>query len=160
LTIFAIETRLAQNRISGTFTLILTSVSFKWVTNRNVPTISYMTSLDKYQIVNIFYLVMCCVWHSICSTLDMEYEKKYILDKVVLCMFATFFLSIQVVFSIGLVIAYRRIIKLKQLEKKFLAQHNLYEQEEEEEEEEEFQSSDDSSDDEDKKKKKKDKKKK
>jgi hypothetical protein len=51
LTNFAIEIRRVQNRLSGTFTLILTSISFKWVTNRSLPTISYMTSMDRYQIV-------------------------------------------------------------------------------------------------------------
>ena len=35
LTNFAIVIDRVQNRLSGTFTLILTSISFKWVTNRS-----------------------------------------------------------------------------------------------------------------------------
>ena len=48
LTLFVIDSKLAQNRISGTFTLILTSFSFKVVTSKSLPTISYLTSLDRY----------------------------------------------------------------------------------------------------------------
>jgi hypothetical protein len=58
LTLFVIDVKLAQNRISGTFTLILTSFSFKVVTSKSLPTISYLTSLDKYQLCCIIYLAM------------------------------------------------------------------------------------------------------
>lgn len=70
LTLFVIDFDRAERRISGTFTLILTSFSFKIVTSKTLPTISYLTSLDKYQIINIVYLGICCVWHSICTSLN------------------------------------------------------------------------------------------
>ena len=62
LTLFAIDPKIPQSRFQSTITLILTSISFKWVINRSLPTVSYLTSLDKYAIVNIFYLFLHCVW--------------------------------------------------------------------------------------------------
>ncbi|CAF0784139.1 unnamed protein product [Didymodactylos carnosus] len=63
--IFAIPPNLPQNRLQITCTLLLTSVTFRWVVNRSLPTISYLTTLDKYAIVSIIILVLLCVWHSV-----------------------------------------------------------------------------------------------
>jgi hypothetical protein len=122
LTLFVIDTKLAQNRISGTFTLILTSFSFKVVTSKTLPTISYLTSLDKYQIINIVYLALCCVWHSVCASLNIEHEKKFFLDKVVLCCFASVFTLIQLTFTFSFMKSYQKIKALKHLEDKFTKQ--------------------------------------
>lgn len=58
LTIFSVDCTLPQNRLQTTYTILLTSVSFKWVINRSLPTVSYLTSLDKYAITSIFYLIL------------------------------------------------------------------------------------------------------
>ena len=120
LTLFVIDTKLAQNRISGTFTLILTSFSFKVVTSKTLPAISYLTSLDKYQIINIVYLTMCCVWHSVCASLNIEHEKKFYLDKILLCCFGIFFTMIQLYFVFSFMKSYQNIRELKRLEEKFI----------------------------------------
>ena len=44
LTTFSIKCHHNYGRIQTTCTLLLTSVSFKWVINRSLPTVSYMTS--------------------------------------------------------------------------------------------------------------------
>lgn len=72
LTLFVIDIKNAERRISGTFTLILTTFSFKIVTSKTLPTISYLTSLDKYQFINIVYLGVCCVWHSAAVSLNVS----------------------------------------------------------------------------------------
>ncbi|CAF3373391.1 unnamed protein product [Rotaria sp. Silwood1] len=33
--------------------------------NRSLPTISYLTTMDKYAIMCIFHLVIHCIWHAI-----------------------------------------------------------------------------------------------
>jgi hypothetical protein len=119
LTLFVIDVKMADRRISGTFTLILTSFSFKIVTSKTLPTISYLTSLDKYQIINIVYLGTCCVWHSICSSLDIEEVLKIKLDKIIMALLATFFILIQIVFMVTLLKSYRKIKKLEKKEAEF-----------------------------------------
>lgn len=101
--------------------VVVISVSFKWVTNRTLPTISYLTSLDKYQIISIIYLAMCCVWHSSISTVDLDMPTKTVIDRSVLCVFATVFLTIQVIFGLNIVLAYRKIKEIEKSEAKFIA---------------------------------------
>ncbi|CAF1090090.1 unnamed protein product [Rotaria sp. Silwood1] len=67
--IFSIPPDLPQSRLQITCTLLLTSVTFRWVVNRSLPTISYLTTLDKYAIISIIILVLLCVWHSVIATL-------------------------------------------------------------------------------------------
>ncbi|CAF4503912.1 unnamed protein product [Rotaria socialis] len=56
---------LPANRLQTGATLLLTSITFRWTVNRSLPTISYLTSLDKYAIISIFILVGLCIWHAI-----------------------------------------------------------------------------------------------
>ncbi|CAF3732331.1 unnamed protein product [Rotaria socialis] len=62
--IFCIPPTLPQNRLQIGVTLLLTSITFRWTVNRSLPTISYLTSLDKYSIISIFILVILCIWHA------------------------------------------------------------------------------------------------
>ncbi|UJR31978.1 hypothetical protein I4U23_019451 [Adineta vaga] len=67
--IFSIPPDLPQSRLQITCTLLLTSITFRWVVNRSLPTISYLTTLDKYAIISIIMLVLLCVWHSIIASI-------------------------------------------------------------------------------------------
>ncbi|CAF1148950.1 unnamed protein product, partial [Adineta ricciae] len=68
--IFSISPDLPQSRLQITCTLLLTSVTFRWVVNRSLPQISYLTTLDIYAIISIMILVVLCVWHSIIASLN------------------------------------------------------------------------------------------
>ena len=83
LTIFSVDCKLPQNRLQITFIILLTSVSFKWVINRYLPTVSYLTSLDTYAIVSILYICLLCVWHSLIGNLNCFFMFKLVL-KVIL----------------------------------------------------------------------------
>ena len=52
LSVFAWETDKAINRLAISFTLILTTVTCKTAWTRTMPTVSYMSSADKYQIAS------------------------------------------------------------------------------------------------------------
>ena len=54
-----------QFRCQVTGLLILTSVNFRWVITQRLPSVSYLTSLDKYAIGCLTTLVLFCVWHSL-----------------------------------------------------------------------------------------------
>ena len=64
-TIFAVNSNLPQNRLQISITLLLTSVMFKWNTNRSLPTVSYLTSMDIYSIGCIIFICLTIIWHSI-----------------------------------------------------------------------------------------------
>ena len=99
---------------------MLTSVSFKWVINRSLPTVSYLTSLDKYAIICILYVCLLCVWHAIVGAFWTPTEAREY-DKWLLLAFSMVFIVIHVGFIIWYLNAYRGITKLKKNEKSFIA---------------------------------------
>lgn len=62
---FAFDSDKPQFRCQVTGLLLLTSVNFRWVITQRLPSVPYLTSLDKYAIGSLLYLVLFCVWHSI-----------------------------------------------------------------------------------------------
>ncbi|CAF3513494.1 unnamed protein product [Adineta steineri] len=77
---FSIPPNLPQSRLQITVTLLLTSVTFRWTVNRSLPTISYLTTLDKYAIASIFILTILCIWHAIIGTIVFIYTNQVKID--------------------------------------------------------------------------------
>ena len=75
LTIFSIDHKTPQSRLQTTYTILVGSISFKWVINRSLPPVSYLTSLDKYAILCIFYVCILGCWHGIIGTIS-EYLNE------------------------------------------------------------------------------------
>ncbi|CAF1496458.1 unnamed protein product [Adineta ricciae] len=65
------------NRIQTSSTLLLTSITFRWTVNRSLPTISYLTTMDKYGIACIFSLVVNVLWHTFIGYLTFEYTPNF-----------------------------------------------------------------------------------
>ena len=83
---FAFDVKAPQFRCQVTGLLLLTSVNFRWVITQRLPSVPYLTSLDKYAIGSLLYLVLFCVWHSIIGSniiSDELYDRKKI-DRYVL----------------------------------------------------------------------------
>ena len=122
---FSIDWQMPQSRLQTTFTLLLTSISFKWVINRSLPAISYLTSLDIYAISNIVFLCLIASWHSFIGRWDPKNvtTKAEVLDFWFLISFAALFLIMQSVLIIKLLVPYIHIYDLKRKEKKYLKSH-------------------------------------
>jgi hypothetical protein len=120
LTIFSVDCKMPQSRLQTTYTILLTSVSFKWVINRQLPTVSYLTSLDKYAIGSIFYVCLLCVWHSVVGSFWSQ-ELARELDFWSLIGFSIFFVLIHVALFIWFFVAYSEVRKLNRREHVFLA---------------------------------------
>lgn len=90
---FAFDPNGPQFRCQVTGLLILTSVNFRWLVTQRLPSVPYLTSLDKYAIGNLFHLVIFCVWHSIIGSDAFEqkaFRKRF--DCYFLYGASTFFL--------------------------------------------------------------------
>jgi len=74
--IFSISPNMAPNRIQTSFTLLLTSITFRWTINRSLPTIAYLTTMDKYAISSIFILVTLAIWHATIGVLIFYYTSN------------------------------------------------------------------------------------
>jgi hypothetical protein len=65
LTIFSISYTAVNSRLQTAYTLLLSSISFKWVINRSLPAVSYLTYLDKYSIISVIFLSAISIWFSL-----------------------------------------------------------------------------------------------
>ena len=83
---FAFEPNGPQFRCQVTGLLLLTSVNFRWIVTQRLPSVPYLTSLDKYAIGSLLYLVLFCVWHSIIGStiISPELTVKRKIDGIVL----------------------------------------------------------------------------
>ena len=115
LSLFVLDVNSADKRLIATFTLILTLFNFKIVTTNSLPIISYLTSLDKYQFLNLLYLVICCAWNSICIWLNQSIEtsQKIQIDRIGLGILVLLFIGIQIKLVIDI---YRSYLKIKKIE--------------------------------------------
>ena len=119
LTIFSINCKNPHARLQTSFTLVLTSASFKWVINRSLPTISYMTSLDKYAIVSIFYLCLLCIWHAIVGIFWAP-DVAVNLDIIMFGVFLFIFFIIHLVLLVWLFRAYKTIRDFEKINQNFM----------------------------------------
>ena len=101
---FVVDCKLPQSRLPATATMLLTSVSMRWIIGRLLPTVSYLTSLDKYSLASIVIIVMELIYHAtmgaIFETLVKMTNDKfpYRLDKVVFSCFVTLLITKQIMF--------------------------------------------------------------
>lgn len=139
LAVFTIEPQMVTSRISSTLTILLTSISFKWVTNRSIPMVNYLTSLDKYSIVCIFYLVCCVGWHAIAEYLfgsegflnkenvcNTQCATLIVADRWVLLGFFIGLVFIHVIFFLKFIGCRQKIQMLENYENKCLKDNETY----------------------------------
>ncbi|UJR11608.1 hypothetical protein I4U23_015790 [Adineta vaga] len=74
---FGMPMQVAINRLQVSCTLLLTSVTFRWTVNRSLPTVSYLTSLDKYGLLCMTNLVIHSFWHSVISVITWTRTTDY-----------------------------------------------------------------------------------
>lgn len=114
LTLFSAEPMDASSRLSSVFTLLLTLFAFKIVITNQLPTISYLTIIDKYQVLNIIYLTSICCWFAIIKSLQFEEEStRLYFDKILLYCFIGLLLSLNVFILYLLISSFIKIHKLK-----------------------------------------------
>lgn len=67
-TAFSFAPNYPQFRCQLTSLLLLTLVNFRWIISNSIPSISYLTLLDKYSIGSIIFLVALFIWHTFIAT--------------------------------------------------------------------------------------------
>jgi len=123
---YSVHPSLPQNRLQLSFTLLLTAVTFKWVVNRCLPTISYLTSLDKYVLGSMVMLCLVCAWHALVSALPASQRKYW--DNVALVAAVLLYLFFHGVFILWMYLfasSRRRIMAKK--DREYLALKETYE---------------------------------
>ena len=116
LCIFSISSSTANSRLGPNFSSLLTSISFKWIINKYLPPVSYLTNLDIYSLIHIIFLCSLSVWHAI---LGVEPSTRPY-DFALFITFCSLFATIQVGFFVWFLNAFRRIRKLRKEETAFI----------------------------------------
>jgi hypothetical protein len=119
---FAFDPGAPQFRCQVTGLLLLTSVNFRWIVTQRLPSVGYLTSLDKYAIGSLLCLVLFCVWHSLIgsSMIATDADTRKYVDKIVLISAACFYLLYNL-FCIVWFVRMHRTIKKFQDESELLA---------------------------------------
>lgn len=97
--------------------LMLTLVNFRWVITQRLPSVSYLTMLDKYSIGSIIFLFMSFMWHSMIGSRaviksDME-TKRF--DKYFFFSYIAFYFIFNLLF---LIIFLKLYLNIKAFKKK------------------------------------------
>ena len=89
---------------------LLTAIMFKSaLSTKHLPTVNYLTSLDKYSISSLIFIYSCLVWHGTVATLLCILSPLVVqfIDKVVLVLLVLFFIITHMVFAKWLRSAYK-----------------------------------------------------
>ena len=124
LAIFSIDCKLVSNRLSVTMGLLLASVSLKQSTNRNIPTVSYLTALDTYSLISIGFLCAEAIWYSLIGFYWVKPLATDI-DKWVFISFAIFYGIFNVIFLTWLTLYRYKLKKFVKKEKEFLKSFDI-----------------------------------
>ena len=86
---FVIDYKLPQSRLPSTATMLLSSVSFRWVVGKMLPVVSYLTSLDKYTLISMMIITAQLIYHAIIAELYQSFPQSivYKLDLLAFCFF-------------------------------------------------------------------------
>ncbi|RNA24094.1 gamma aminobutyric acid receptor subunit [Brachionus plicatilis] len=81
---FVIDFKSASSRLPSTATMLLSSVSYKALISRLLPTVSYLTSLDKYSLTSITLIAFMFIYHSILAAFNSVVDDTmgYFFDKI------------------------------------------------------------------------------
>jgi hypothetical protein len=97
---FVIEYKIPQSRLPSTATMLLTSVSFRWIVGRLLPTVSYLTSLDKYSLISMMLITFMLFYHAIIAAVYHYFPEQlvYRIDKLVFIIFFGLIILKQIIF--------------------------------------------------------------
>ncbi|CAF1042086.1 unnamed protein product [Rotaria sordida] len=116
---FSVTYNLPQNRLQLSFTLLLTAVTFKWVVVRCLPTISYLTTLDKYVLLSMVMLCVVCAWHAIIAVCPTDVAPYW--DNMALISLAVIYTVFHLVFFLWMyLVTYRRRRVMTRKDKEYL----------------------------------------
>ena len=97
---FVVDIKIPQSRLPATCTLMLTSVSIRWTVGRLLPTVSYLTSLDKYSLVSMLIITSELLYHGVMGAIFRKIPEDiaYRVDGIAFLVFCGFIILKQFVF--------------------------------------------------------------
>ena len=117
--IFATDCKAPQTRLPLNLTLLLANIMLKWRTNSYIPTVSYLTLLDIYNIVAIVLICIQIAWSAIIAGVDISVASG--IDRGFLFGIASAFILFNIMFVARVGFLFLKFKKLRNLEKEFFS---------------------------------------
>ncbi|XP_063437274.1 gamma-aminobutyric acid receptor subunit beta-1-like isoform X3 [Mytilus trossulus] len=118
-TTFAVDNTKPQNRLQLGFTLTLTGVTFRFVTNQSLPKISYLTKLDIYILFCMIFNFCISIWHAVITRFK-DNSNQDSMDFWAFIIFIIIYSVFQLIYFMIVVGSYFwRRRKVQQLEKEY-----------------------------------------
>lgn len=102
-------------RIQTTCLLILSSINFRWIVTQKLPTVSYLTTLDKYAIGALIFLVSLCAWHAIIGSEIFSSTENSLasnIDKYALFGISGLYVMFHLIYIVYFLVRYSRYSKI------------------------------------------------
>lgn len=112
---FLVDPKSAHARLPSTATMLLAAVSYKATVSRLLPTVSYLTSLDKYCLGAVVLIAGMFIYHSTFALVAELLSPRvgFVVDKLALIVFLCLLLLKQLIYGTWLsnVTAYRNKLR-------------------------------------------------
>ncbi|KAI8502325.1 hypothetical protein Bbelb_199130 [Branchiostoma belcheri] len=95
-TAFSVSPDKPESRLSVSLTLLLTSVAFKFMVSQNLPTISYLTLLDKYVLLCMIFQCLVAVQNALVSAVP----NPQVFDRISMAVLGGLVIFAHLVFGI------------------------------------------------------------
>ncbi|XP_032236006.2 cys-loop ligand-gated ion channel isoform X2 [Nematostella vectensis] len=105
---FSVDISAPADRLSVTLTLLLTAVAFKFVVSQSLPTISYLTILDKYVLAVLVFLCGVAVENAVAAAISRQSVQK-LFDRICLYVFVGIYVLIHIIGLIVVIIKTRGV---------------------------------------------------
>jgi hypothetical protein len=114
-TTFSINPSFPHFRCQVTGLLLLTSINFRWIMTQRLPSVSYLTLLDKYAIGCLFFLSSKFIWHSLIGSqiIAKDLTELYRIDLSLLYTFFAAFLAFNLIFLLWFLVLFFKIKSFK-----------------------------------------------
>ena len=123
-TAFAIPATNPHNRLAVTLTLLLTAIAFKFIINKSIPQIPYLTYLDIYVITCMVLLALQAIQNAVITVVASTVQRE--IDLYSMYFLATCHVTFHVAFGIFLIVmSVRGDDLIKERNEKYLIQKEL-----------------------------------
>jgi len=69
---FSISCDIVGNRLIVSITVLLTLITYKWSMSKSLPSLSYLTNLDQYSLMNILIVFLNCIYYALMGAFASE----------------------------------------------------------------------------------------
>ena len=122
---FSFDPSVPHFRAIVTGILMNLSITFRWAFNQLIPSVSYLTNLDRYAFISFSFLVLLMIWHALIgsSLFSSTYAEKIAIEINFIYAVAALYVFFNLVY---IIITARLFFFRKLIDKKLVSIDKIY----------------------------------